>query len=177
MQRHLENENRLEDDVHRAEVKESSEKAFRQQLLLDVIAEKEELKVSQDELTQYLIQGAQQYNMEPNEFVQVLQQNNQIPAMVGEVARNKALAVVLDKAKVVDADGKVVDVTEFTKPVVRDADAVSAEPADADAEAVVADAPAEEAAEAPAAEEAPAEKPKKKAPAKKKASEKAADSE
>ncbi|OUE16073.1 trigger factor [Clavibacter michiganensis subsp. michiganensis] len=115
--------------------------------------------------------------MEPNEFVQVLQQNNQIPAMVGEVARNKALAVVLDKAKVVDADGKVVDVTEFTNPVVRDADAVSEEPADADAEAVVADAPAEEAAEAPAAEEAPAEKPKKKAPAKKKASEKAADSE
>ncbi len=177
VQRHLENENRLEDDVHRAEVKESSEKAFRQQLLLDVIAEKEELKVSQDELTQYLIQGAQQYNMEPNEFVQVLQQNNQIPAMVGDVAHNKALAVVLDKAKVVDADGKVVDVTEFTKPVVRDADAVSEEPADADAEAVVADAPAEEAAEAPAAEEAPAEKPKKKAPAKKKASEKAADSE
>ena len=176
--RHLENENRLEDDVHRAEVKESSEKAFRQQLLLDVIAEKEELKVSQDELTQYLIQGAQQYNMEPNEFVQVLQQNNQIPAMVGEVARNKALAVVLDKAKVVDADGKVVDVTEFTQPVVRDADAVDAEPAaDADAEAVVADAPAEEAAEAPVADEAPAEKPKKKAPAKKKAAEKAADSE
>ncbi|WP_445443913.1 trigger factor [Clavibacter sp. km1a] len=177
--RHLENENRLEDDVHRAEVKESSEKAFRQQLLLDVIAEKEELKVSQDELTQYLIQGAQQYNMEPNEFVQVLQQNNQIPAMVGEVARNKALAVVLDKAKVVDADGKVVDVTEFTQPVVRDADAdaVVEEPADADAEAVVADAPAEEEAAAPAAEEAPAEKPKKKAPAKKKAAEKAADSE
>jgi trigger factor len=163
--RHLENENRLEDDVHRAEVKESSEKAFRQQLLLDVIAEKEELKVSQDELTQYLIQGAQQYNMEPNEFVQVLQQNNQIPAMVGEVARNKALAVVLDKARVVDADGKVVDVTEFTQPVVRDADAVSEEPADADAEAVAADAPAEEAV----SEEAPAEKPKKKAPAKKKA--------
>jgi trigger factor len=167
--RHLENENRLEDDVHRAEVKESSEKAFRQQLLLDVIAEKEELKVSQDELTQYLIQGAQQYNMEPNEFVQVLQQNNQIPAMVGEVARNKALAVVLDKAKVVDADGEVVDVTEFTQPVVRDADAVDAEPADADAEAVVADAPVEEEAPAPAAEEAPVEKPKKKAPAKKKA--------
>ncbi|MDQ0743303.1 trigger factor [Clavibacter sp. B3I6] len=175
--RHLENENRLEDDVHRAEVKESSEKAFRQQLLLDVIAEKEELKVSQDELTQYLIQGAQQYNMEPNEFVQVLQQNNQIPAMVGEVARNKALAVVLDKAKVVDADGKAVDVTEFTQPVVRDADAVVEEPADADAEAVVADAPAEEEAAAPAAEEAPVEKPKKKAPAKKKAAEKAADSE
>ena len=97
--RHLEQENRLEDDEHRAEVNESSEKAFRNQILLDAIAEKEEVKVSQDELTQYLIQGAAQYGMEPGEFVQVLDQNGQIPAMVGEVARNKALAVVLSQGE------------------------------------------------------------------------------
>jgi len=112
--RHLEGENRLEDDVHRAEVTESSEKTFRSQILLDSIAEKEEIKVSQDELTQYLIQGAAQYGMEPGEFIQVLDQNGQIPAMIGEVARSKALAVVLDKAKVVDSKGKAVDVSAFT---------------------------------------------------------------
>ena len=38
--RHLENENRLEDDVHRKEVAESSEKTFRSQILIDAIAEK-----------------------------------------------------------------------------------------------------------------------------------------
>ncbi|MCU1407912.1 MAG: trigger factor, partial [Glaciihabitans sp.] len=92
--RHLENENRLEDDTHRAEVAESSEKTFRSQILLDAIAEKEEVKVSQDELTQYLIQGAAQYGMEPGEFIKVLDQNGQIPAMIGEVARAKALAIV-----------------------------------------------------------------------------------
>jgi trigger factor len=112
--RHLENENRLEDDVHRAEVAESSEKTFRSQILLDAIAEKEEVKVSQDELTQYLIQGAAQYGMEPGEFIKVLDENGQIPAMIGEVARAKALAVVLDKANVVDTKGKKVDVSEFT---------------------------------------------------------------
>jgi trigger factor len=112
--RHLENENRLEDDVHRAEVAESSEKTFRSQILLDAIAEKEEIKVSQDELTQYLIQGAAQYGMEPGEFIKVLDENGQIPAMIGEVARAKALAVVLDKANVVDTKGKKVDVSEFT---------------------------------------------------------------
>ena len=116
--RHLENEKRLEDDEHRAEVTESSEKTFRAQLLLDTIAEKEGIKVSQDELTQYLVQGAQQYGMQPQEFVQVLQQNNQIPAMVGEVARNKALAIVLDRANIVDKNGKKIDVSEFTKPVI-----------------------------------------------------------
>jgi trigger factor len=111
--RHLENESRLEDDVHRAEVKESSEKTFRSQILLDSIVEKEEIKVSQNELTSYLIQGAAQYGMEPGEFIQVLDSNGQIPSMVAEVARNKALAVVLGKATVTDAKGKAVDLTDF----------------------------------------------------------------
>ncbi|WP_030143860.1 trigger factor [Mycetocola saprophilus] len=111
--RHLENENRLEDDTHRAEVKESSEKTFRTQILLDVIAETEKVQVSQEELTQYLIQGAAQYGMEPGEFIQVLDQNGQIPAMVGEVARNKALAIVLGKVKVVDTNGADVDLSGF----------------------------------------------------------------
>ncbi|MDF2443226.1 MAG: trigger factor, partial [Subtercola sp.] len=70
--RHLENESRLEDDEHRAEVTESSTATFKTQILLDIIAEKEEVKVSQDELTQYLVQSAAQYGMEPAEFVQVL---------------------------------------------------------------------------------------------------------
>lgn len=112
--RHLENENRLEDDVHRAEVTESSEKTFRSQILLDAIVEKEEIKVSQNELTQYLIQGAAQYGMEPGEFIQTLDKSGQIPSMIGEVARSKALAVVLGKAKVVDSKGKDVDLAEFT---------------------------------------------------------------
>ena len=112
--RHLEGENRLEDEAHRAEVAESSEKTFRTQILLDSIVEKEEIKVSQDELTQYLIQGAAQYGMEPGEFIQVLDQNGQIPSMIGEVARAKALATVLDKAKVVDSKGKAVDISAFT---------------------------------------------------------------
>ncbi len=115
--RHLENENRLEDDVHRAEVAESSEKTFRTQILLDAIAEKEDVKVSQDELTQYLIQGAAQYGMEPGEFIQVLDKNGQIPSMIGEVARAKALATVLDQAKVIDSKGKTVDVSEFTSAI------------------------------------------------------------
>jgi trigger factor len=111
--RHLENENRLEDDTHRAEVTESSTKTFRSQILLDSIVEAEEVKVSQNELTQYLIQAASQYGMEPGEFIQVLDKNGQIPGMIGEVARAKALAVVLGKAKVVDTKGKAVDVSEF----------------------------------------------------------------
>lgn len=114
--RHLEQENRLDDDVHRAEVAEASARSFRSQILLDAIAEKEEVKVSQDELTSYLVQASAQYGMEPGEFVTTLDQQGQIPAMIGEVARSKTLAVVLSKAKVVDTNGTAVDVSAFTAP-------------------------------------------------------------
>jgi trigger factor len=167
--RHLEQENRLEDDVHRAEVAESSEKTFRTQILLDEVAQENDIKVSQDELTQYLIQGAGQYGMDPNEFVKILSENGQIPSMVGEVARNKALAVILGKVKVVDTNGDAVDLAEFTA-LPDDADAASedvdADAADADAADTDATADAE-AAEAAADEPAADEKPKKKAAKKK----------
>jgi trigger factor len=81
---------------------------------------------------QYLVQGAAQYGMEPNEFVKVLSENNQIPAMVGEVARNKALAIVLGKAVVKDSDGRAVDLSEFVAiPGDDSADESAAEDADA----------------------------------------------
>jgi trigger factor len=161
--RHLESEGRLEDDEHRAEVTESSTKAFKTQIVLDAIAEKEKVQVSQDELTQYLVQGAAQYGMDPNEFVQVLSQNGQIPAMVGEVARNKALAIALGKAKVTDAAGNAVDLSEFTA-VPADAEGETTDAA-TDESADTADTAAEE-APAPAAEEAP-KKPARKRAAKK----------
>jgi trigger factor len=161
---HLENENRLDDDVHRAEVAEASEKQFRTQMLLDKIAEDANVQVSQDELTQYLIQSAAQYGMAPQEFVDALQQGNQLPAIVGEVARNKALAVALGKVKVVDTNGNPVDLSGFV--AVEDEPAAEAEVVEEAEEIADAAADADAVIEAEEAEE----KPKKKAaPRKKKA--------
>ncbi len=171
VQRHLEGENRLEDDEHRAEVEISSEKTFRTQILLDTIAEIEKVQVSQDELMQYLVQGAAQYGMEPQEFVQVISSNGQIPGMVGEVARNKALIIALSQTTVVDSNGNPVDLSEFTTLIEDDADDAdeAAAPA-AEDEASADEASADEAS----ADEASAEKPAKKAAAKKPAAKKAA---
>ena len=164
--RHLESENRLEDDVHRAEVKEASEKAFRSQLLFDKIAEEEKIGVSQDEFAQYVVQSAQQYGMQPQEFIEVLQQNNQLQSMFGEVARSKAIGVLLGKVEVVDTTGAAVDLSEF---VVADsigdvADEETAEPVEliADAEADVV-AEAEQIADEPVADEKPKRKSRAKA--------------
>merc|ERR1711969_62629 len=140
---HLEQESRLEEDEHRAEVTEASEKQFRTQMLLDAIAEQAEVQVSQEELTQYLVQSAAQYGMAPQEFVQALQQQNQLPAVVAEVARNKALAVALGKVTVVDTAGNTVDLTGFIaveddeaaeEEAVEEAEEIVDDAAEADAE-------------------------------------------
>ncbi|MEU4015481.1 trigger factor [Microbacterium sp. NPDC028030] len=178
---HLEGEGRLEDDVHRAEVTEASEKQFRTQVLLDTIAEQADVQVSQEELSQYLIQSAAQYGMAPQEFVEALQSSNQLPALVGEVARNKALAIALGKVKVVDSNGKAVDLSDF---IVTDDEAADAEAETEEKPAKKAPAkkpaakkaPAKKAADAADADEAAAEKPAAKKPAAKKApAKKAAD--
>ena len=156
--RHLESENRLEDDEHRAEVKEASEKAFRTQVLLDEIAQKENIQVSQDELSNYLVQAAAQYGMDPNEFVQLLGENGQLPQMFGEVARNKTIAVLLGRAVVKDSNGQPVDLSEFAavNEPAEDAEA-SNDAEDSDAEA--SDDATEAASEAaPEAEENPKKK-------------------
>jgi len=111
--RHLEAEDRLQDDVHRAEVREDATGTLRNQILLDTLAEQLDVKVGQAELVDYLVNASQQYGMDPNTFIQTIDQQGQIPSMVAEVARSKALAVALRRAKVVDARGEPVDLTQY----------------------------------------------------------------
>ncbi|MEO8222309.1 MAG: trigger factor, partial [Specibacter sp.] len=100
-------------EEHRAEVKENTEKAFRNEIILDAIAEKEEISVSQAELIDYIVSSASQYGMEPNQFAQMLDSSGQVNMIVGEVRRRKALAAVLAKASVKDSAGAAVDLTDF----------------------------------------------------------------
>jgi trigger factor len=113
--RHLEGEGRMADEKHRAEVTEESEKSFRVQMLLDEIAEAEKIKVNEQELMQYLVMSSQNYGMEPNEFIETISKNGQVPAFVAEVSRRKALHVVLAEATVTDKAGAAVDLTDFLK--------------------------------------------------------------
>jgi trigger factor len=106
---HLEGENRLDDDEHRTEVSENATKALQTQFLLDAIVEKEKVSVTQPELVEYLVMSAQQYGMAPDAFAKAVDEGGQVQAMVAEVARRKALAVVLEQATVTDASGNQVD--------------------------------------------------------------------
>jgi trigger factor len=109
VKQHLENEGKDEDDEHGIEVAVEARNGFRAQLLLDAIAEAEQVAVGQQELIEYLLASAQQYRMEPNEFIKAVDEAGQVPQMVAEVGRRKALAQVLERAVVKDESGNVID--------------------------------------------------------------------
>jgi len=114
-------------EEHREEVKANTARAFQNEIILDAIAEKEEVNVSQAELIDYIVSAASQYGMDPNQFAQIIDQSGQVPMMVSEVRRRKALAVVLGQATVTDTDGKAVDLSDFVRPGGEEAPAVEAE--------------------------------------------------
>ena len=103
-------------EEHRAEVKVNTARAFQNEIILDAIADKEEVSVSQNELIDYIVSTASQYGMDPNQFAQIIDQSGQVPMMVSEVRRRKALAVVLGQAEVVDSEGNKVDLSDFVRP-------------------------------------------------------------
>jgi trigger factor len=117
----------------------NAEKAVKTQLLMDAVADKLDIQVGQNDLTERLVLMSQQYGMEPQQLLQFLQQNNQLPAMFADVRRGLTVAAVVHAATVNDTEGNVIDTTEFFGP--------SGEQA----------AEAAEAAEEPASDEVPAE--------------------
>ncbi|WP_326730335.1 trigger factor [Streptomyces phaeochromogenes] len=120
-----------------AETKEAAVKGIKTQFVLDELVNKEKLNVNQEELTEHLMRRAASSGMSPDQFAQQVVEGGQVPMLVGEVARGKALAVVVEAATVKDTNGELVDLDD------EDEDEVSAE-----------DSTEEAAEEAPAAVEA-----------------------
>jgi trigger factor len=101
------------DPGHRDEFETQTRQALKTQFVLDAIATKEELSVGEGELTEYIVRNAQRYSLTPDQFASEIVSAGQVPAVVGEVVRAKALALVLENAKVTDASGRVVDLQEL----------------------------------------------------------------
>ncbi len=122
LEQHFNNENAKssgedhDTEEHRTEIRSNTERAFQNEVILDAVAEKEEVGVSQSELIDYIVSTAGQYGMEPNQFAQMLDQSGQVPMIVGEVRRRKALAKVLEYATVTDTNGAAVDLSDFVRP-------------------------------------------------------------
>ncbi|MEU8307916.1 trigger factor [Actinomadura sp. NPDC048955] len=145
------------------EVADAARLAVKGGFVLDQLAVQEELNVENEELSEYVVSQAMQMGVQPQQLAEYLTQNNQLPAIVSEVLRSKALNLVVEHVTVKDESGNEIDVDAVQREL--NGETVQAEDAAEDAAdetaAVQAEGGApeeapEEAAEA-AAEEAPAE--------------------
>lgn len=79
------------------------------QFVLDEVAASEEIGVDDAELTQHILRRAQQSGQDPQSYIQHAMEHNHVPELMGEVVRGKALASLVESAKVVDKSGNVVE--------------------------------------------------------------------
>jgi trigger factor len=109
------------------DLRSSSRDVVKTRLVLDAIADAEELSVNETELMERIVMQAQRYGISPNEYVQRTEATNEMGNLYAELRRTKALALVMSRATVTDATGNVVDVEAlFGRPSPK----VAAEPAE-----------------------------------------------
>jgi trigger factor len=101
------------DAEHRAGYDKEVREGLAAQFVLDEVAAKEELSVGEGELSEYIVANAQQYGMTPDQFAQEIVNAGQVPAVVGEVVRAKALALILERATVTDESGNAIDLASL----------------------------------------------------------------
>ncbi|HEU0130521.1 MAG TPA: trigger factor [Mycobacteriales bacterium] len=96
-----------------ADARSGAEQAVQAQLVLDAIGIKEELGVSETELTDQVVRRAQRAGLSPDDLAQRLVRQGQLPALMAEIVRGKALAMVLEAATVTDSNGAPVDLSDL----------------------------------------------------------------
>ena len=114
----------------KAQAEETVEKELRDQMVLDALAEKLDVQVSQSDVFNFLASIAQQYGMDPNNFIQAIIKNGQLGSAVQEVGRSKGLLAGMRAVKFT-ADGEVVDLSGFLGEAAEDEESESVEVASA----------------------------------------------
>ena len=131
----------------KAEAEESAEKELRDQIVLDTLAEKLDVKVSQSDVFNFLASIAQQYGMDPNNFINAIVRNGQLGSAVAEVGRSKGLLAGM-RAVSFTSEGEPLDLSAFLgedEASAEDESVAAASAAAAVADELAADKPAEDA--------------------------------
>ena len=114
----------------KAQAEETVEKELRDQMVLDALAEKLDVQVSQSDVFNFLASIAQQYGMDPNNFIQAIIKNGQLGSAVQEVGRSKGLLAGMRAVKFT-ADGEAVDLSNFLGEAAEEEESESVEAASA----------------------------------------------
>ena len=145
-----------------AEIDKRAEEALKAQLVLDKYADDAEVGVDQNDLTQHIMRKAQQSGTSPEQEAQHMMEHNHMAEWMGEIRRGKALAAIVEQAKVTDTDGNDLELSKLRSDgsVATDEEiaAAEAEAQAVDTDTAEAEVEAEADVEAEAAEEADSDK-------------------
>jgi trigger factor len=97
----------------KAAAEEAVEKELRDQIVLDALSEQLKITVSQADVTNFLASIAQQYGMDPSNFINAIVNNGQLGSAVQEVGRSKGLLAGMRAVTFKDSEGNVLDLTKF----------------------------------------------------------------
>ena len=106
-------ENQTEDEFW-AEIEERATQAIKAQMVLDKVAEERSIGVDQNDLTQHILRKAQSEGVAPQQVADHLQEHpHHIEEYMLEIRRAKALALIVESAKVTDTNGDKVELASL----------------------------------------------------------------
>jgi trigger factor len=108
MDEYLESEGKTEDEVD-TELTEAATTGVKIQLVLDTLADAEEIQVSDDEFGHEIVHRAQRAGVAPQQYYDQIVRAGTAGAVYGDVRRGKALGLVLERVKITDSAGNPVD--------------------------------------------------------------------
>ncbi|MFI6762463.1 trigger factor [Micromonospora sp. NPDC050417] len=107
LEEYLAAEEKTEEQID-TELTEAATEGVRVQLLLDTLADAEDVQVSDDEFGHEIVHRAQRAGMAPQQYYDQLVRSGTAGAVFGDVRRGKALASVMDRIKITDTAGNEV---------------------------------------------------------------------
>jgi trigger factor len=108
LEEYLSAEDKTEEQID-AELTEAATEGVKIQLLLDTLADAENVSISDDEFGHEIVHRAQRAGVGPQQYYDQLMRSGTAAAVYGDVRRGKALSMVMERVRITDSTGNALD--------------------------------------------------------------------
>ncbi|MDQ7905523.1 trigger factor [Phytohabitans sp. ZYX-F-186] len=112
LEEYLAAEEKTEEQID-TELTDAATEGVKIQLLLDTLADAEEVQVSDDEFGHEIMHRAQRAGVQPQQYYDQLVRAGTAGAVFGDVRRGKALALVMERIKITDSAGNELNMDDL----------------------------------------------------------------